>query len=351
MPDEHTYHILTCPHAEATKVWDTALEAFIKGLTRINTDSEFVSTITYDLHCWRHAKPYLFLYSISVELQPTFKHLRQINYDKFLEGLIPKELILHQECCYRAQENCLKTGKSWGKKVYISYSGNLPNQSGWDEINNSTKQIESMNYKDYPWFYNLSNQNTIWDYIAFLPANFLYSLPQPLTPYVKGPLIASVIGSLQSDWDAPFMKVVTSYMMSSPPMDPCDHGLVCHPQKTNNNSFPTSTPIQLQHYSTFNFSSTIQPNTIIVITFNHLALQHTTLHSTIYNTSNTSTPSSIPINPSTNSHKLHITFHWCNVYWDTSKFNNTSSNHTSLHLYIFGSMFLMSNFKVKQFKQ
>ena len=101
-----------------------------------------------------------------------------------------------------------------------------------------------MNYKDYPWFYNLSNQNTIWDYIAFLPANFLYSLPQPLTSYAKGPLIASVIGSLQSDWDAPFMEVVTSYTMSSPPMDQCDHGLVCHPLKTNNNSFPTSTTIQ-----------------------------------------------------------------------------------------------------------
>ena len=118
MPDEHTYHILTCPHAEATKVWDNALEAFVKGLTRIKTDSEFVSTLTYDLHCWRHAKPYLFLHSISVELQPIFHHLRQIKYDKFLEGLIPKQLILHQERYYRAQEKCLQTGKSWGKKVY-----------------------------------------------------------------------------------------------------------------------------------------------------------------------------------------------------------------------------------------
>ena len=117
-PDEHTFHILTCPHAEATKVWDSSLETFIKSLTRLNTETEFLSTLTYDLHCWRNAQPYLLINSISTNLQPIFIHLRQIKYDKFLEGLIPKELIRHQETYFRAQESCLQTGKSWGKKVY-----------------------------------------------------------------------------------------------------------------------------------------------------------------------------------------------------------------------------------------
>ena len=77
-----------------------------------------MSTLTYDLHCWRHSQPYLLIKSLSPTLQTIFIQLRQIKYDKFLEGLIPKALIQYQEQCYREQNNCRKTGKTWGKKVY-----------------------------------------------------------------------------------------------------------------------------------------------------------------------------------------------------------------------------------------
>ena len=114
----NAFHILTCPCSEARKVWETSLESFIKGLTHLNTDTELFSTLTYDLHCWRHSQPYLLIQSLSTTLQPIFIHLWQTKYDKFLEGLIPKAIILHQERCYREQNNCRETGKTWGKKVY-----------------------------------------------------------------------------------------------------------------------------------------------------------------------------------------------------------------------------------------
>ena len=117
-PEETTYHILTCPHDNSKNIWESSFETLIKSLTRIDTESELLSTLTYDLHCWRHAKPFLLTQSLSISLQPIFTHLRQIQYDKFLEGLIPKTLIQYQDNYYRQKESCHKTGKTCGKKVY-----------------------------------------------------------------------------------------------------------------------------------------------------------------------------------------------------------------------------------------
>ena len=95
------------------------------------------------------------------------------------------------------------------------------------------------------------------------------------------------------------MVVLTSFRMSSPTMDPCDHDLVCHQLKHNNKSF-----YNIYNHSnynttqTFKFSSTIQNKTLntIVIIFtssNTTSQTHYTRHPST--TSNTSKQSSIHI--------------------------------------------------------
>ena len=121
----------------------------------------------------------------------------------------------------------------------------------------------------------------------------------------------------------PCMVVLTSFRMSSPPMDHCDHGLVCHQLKPNNNSF-----YNIYNHSnynttqTFKFSSTIQHKTLntIVIIFtssNTTSQTHYTRHPST--TSNASKPSSIHIitflyEPSRLFTKITSLHFWFNVF-------------------------------------
>ena len=325
-PDEHTFHILTCPHAEATKVWDSSLETFIKSLTRLNTETEFLSTLTYDLHCWRNAQPYLLINSISTNLQPIFIHLRQIKYDKFLEGLIPKELIRHQEKYFRAQESCLQTGKSWGKKVYkllweftnsiwLGRNQQLHDTDRIKELQGLPLVLQAIQSE-----YNLGLHRLPPSEFSMLFATSFEVLQKRSIDSLRHWLLTirlgrNIHGGINKYHSRYILPRWTNAVLAWPTIN-----------KKPTINLPSTTLIQTKHYSNIQLSSTIQPN-----------LQHHHIHYT-HDTFNHPTHHSIQLSIIQHIKQLDIVINHTHPNHQTMH-HNVHSHH--LHNYILDSMFIM----------
>ena len=117
-PAEDTTHILRCQHQDAIAIWNAELDLLTNKLIHLGTSMELVAALVNDLKSWRYRQPFSDLIHIDVNLQPAIVAMRQITYDKVLEGLIPKTVIDYQDAIYRREENNRHSGKSWAKKVF-----------------------------------------------------------------------------------------------------------------------------------------------------------------------------------------------------------------------------------------
>ena len=115
--NEDTEHIMLCQHQDAINIWNTQLLAIKELLTKWETEANLQVALCQDLQAWRHNSHLPSLTLIPPPLRRPLIDMRQLGYDRILEGLLPKTVIDYQDKYYKEMES-RKSGSSWGKKVY-----------------------------------------------------------------------------------------------------------------------------------------------------------------------------------------------------------------------------------------
>ena len=108
---------LHCQDELAITEWTKAFSTFCNSITKLDTESNLLAVLIYDLHCWRRHIPLISISLLDSSLQHIFVYTWNITYDKLLEGLLPKSIIHFQENHYWGKPKCQRTGQLWGKKL------------------------------------------------------------------------------------------------------------------------------------------------------------------------------------------------------------------------------------------
>ena len=114
---EDTQHILLCQHHDAIAIWNKQFLLIQESLTKWETEATLQVALCQDLQSWRHNHHLSPLRFLPQGLQRPIADMRQLGYDRVLEGLLPKSVIEYQDSYYNELDT-RKTGTTWGKKVY-----------------------------------------------------------------------------------------------------------------------------------------------------------------------------------------------------------------------------------------
>ena len=117
-PQEDTSHILQCQHDNALQIWSDAMQLFITKLSKFRTCPTLLTAIVNEVTMWRYGLPQIDINNIDVATQQCIKDIRGITIPTFLEGFIPKSLIIHQNQYFQKHEHHTFRGQTWAKKVY-----------------------------------------------------------------------------------------------------------------------------------------------------------------------------------------------------------------------------------------
>ena len=141
-PDENKHHILLCQHATVSELWTHQLWKYAESLYKYKTSSSTLIAIRRELMHWRCNTPLPDTTSYSPSLKKAIMSQRQLGWEQFLEGLISKHWISHQQEYFDSINSSLSTS-IWASRL-IRQGWELIYQI-WQSRNNQLHNTDRIN--------------------------------------------------------------------------------------------------------------------------------------------------------------------------------------------------------------